>query len=584
MSSPAVSLLLFLVLLLAVSRNTSASHLHTLPPSSSSSPGLITGHILSADTRTAHRFTLHHTRPLIFLDDLHHDGVQLLSAASLSPAAHRQTLTLTISGHALHTPDFLPSAQGRPVLCVPRSRLAPFPLPASLFIAPVDSDHGDDHLRTHVFLSILDAVAPPSSPATLILTATPLPMRDVLTSVILTPQRVDLRSSVPLESALRRPFHVYGRRSQAFPSPASSSFSSSIRNIRKNGTTTAPSLNETPMRFERDPFVVCFAVARGFGPFTRCDMNLYGIVHDVVVPLPVFVPFSSSRSRSLSSSSASASANLSLSLAANVSGSFALTDNLLKLSMSYLGNISLSVNCPAGCILRRTTGEISVPQYHTLLSTPGTGFQFPAFQGFRVDSDISVSWAAVLIARVANVTSLAFRQPFEITATAGVVTAGSANGEPVLKVRMPTPMEIDDGIVLGPRGAAEGENGTISFGRGPWGNVSLSSVVSLKFRDSGTVIEKRLRYTHGLRIGTTGHDRKVLEPLRQRQSMEGDGNVCGVCHRRRVMVMPFFERVTGYIRTTDTSIGFNNTEFDLPVAETGRGLRVCVAAVACTDV
>lgn len=575
MSSSAHSLLLLLLLMLSVSGQSSASHLHTLP--SSSSTGVITGHLLSPDTRTALHFTLHHTRSLLFLDDLHHDGVRLLSV-SVSPSAVEQRVTLTLSGDELHTPDFLPSAHGRPVLCVPRSRLASLPLSSLNFPA----DHRHDRLHTHVFLSVLDAVSSPSSPATLVVIATPLRMRDVLTSATLTPQRVHMHPSVPRDSSLRRPFHVYGRHSQTLSSPSSSSSSpSSIHIIKNNNNTSAPSLNGTPVRFELNPFQVCFALALGFGPFTRCDMDLYGVVHDAVVPLPVVVPFS----RSLSSSSATASANLSISMAVEAFGSFVVTENLLNLSMSYLGNISLSVHCPIGCILRRTIGEISVPQYHTLLSTPGTGFQFPAFPGFRLDSDISVSWAAMLMARAANVSSLAFRQPFAITATAGFVVAGSNSGDPALKVTMPTPMEVGSGIVLGHTTDAKGEEGEdVSFGRGPWGGVSLSSVVSTKFRDSGTVIEKQLRYRHGVHIVTNGRDSTLFTPLGKRRRMEGDEDVCGGCHRRRVRVKPFFEKVTGYMRTTDKSVGFNNTDFDMPVAETGKPLLVCVGAVACTGV
>lgn len=57
--------------------------------------------------------------------------------------------------------------------------------------------------------------------------------------------------------------------------------------------------------------------------------------------------------------------------------------------------------------------------------------------------------------------------------------------------------------------------------------------------------------------------------------------MCGCFHRRRVILKQFFENMTAYMGTTDTTIRFNNTEFDVPVAKTRKLLLVCVGAVAC---
>lgn len=49
-------------------------------------------------------------------------------------------------------------------------------------------------------------------------------------------------------------------------------------------------------------------------------------------------------------------------------------------------------------------------------------------------------------------------------------------------------------------------------------------------------------------------------------------------------VKQFFEKMTWYMRTMDTNVGFNNPDVDETVEKTGKPLLVCVGAVTCMDV
>lgn len=207
---------------------------------------------------------------------------------------------------------------------------------------------------------------------------------------------------------------------------------------------------------------------------------------------------------------------------------------------------------------------------------------------------IAVTWQTALFARSANVSALDVRVPFNVTVSAGHVTREKGNGKAALNVTMPSPVKTCTGIILGHApGSSDKEtdgeeeiSALPSFGRGPSAIVRLSSVAAMKFRSTGHVIETMLRYMNGVRIRTSGKDGKFYGKLSgKKRRPPGRGydavDVCDGCHRRRVRVKPLFRNMTGYIRTTNTGLGFNNTDFNEPVVKTGKALRACVGAASC---
>lgn len=334
----------------------------------------------------------------------------------------------------------------------------------------------------------------------------------------------------------------------------------------------------TAHQFQDDPFRICVAVALGVGPSTRCAIELSGAVHDETVALPI-VSASGRLTGILPSPDTPTSGNLSISLAVQWVMSYDVTKNLLFVTIAYSGNLSVSYTCPAGCVLKNTSGKVDLPDYVKQLSTPGTGFRIPDFSGLRIDSGISVKWVAHLFARAANVQKLNFRQPFTVTVTAGQGMTRNDGADPVVSVDMPSPTLSRDGIILGRTDKVGAPEKT--FGRGPWGLLALHSVAWVKYRDSGTVIEKQVGYEHGVRIATAGRDGTVFPPMSHAAINRGgvSDSVCAVPHHRRLRAAPYFENVTGYVRSMDTRLGFNDTDFDMVRMETGAPARVCFGPV-----
>lgn len=96
----------FLFLLYVISQISFASHLHTVQGNSDPN-GLICGHVLSPDSRTAVQFKIQHSWPLVFLEELMEDGVRLVSSTESPPAK----VVLILAGKALKHSDFIPISQ-----------------------------------------------------------------------------------------------------------------------------------------------------------------------------------------------------------------------------------------------------------------------------------------------------------------------------------------------------------------------------------------------------------------------------------------------------------------------------------------
>lgn len=382
-------------------------------------------------------------------------------------------------------------------------------------------------------------------------------MRDVVRSASFTHLGARLHNKLPHNSPLRRTFHVYGRHSSSASTP------------KNQEVLSLPNTH----RFQKNPFQVCFAIRLGITPTTTCDLDLFSLVHNKTVSLPV-VKTSRSSSNDSVYPAANTSGNLSLSLAVRAFGSYSKTTDLLKFKFIYSGNVSVSYMCPEGCELKPTSDIAYILNYHKLLKTPETQIPLPLFPGFRLNSDINVTWTAALRAQSANLTSLTFQQPFSIAVIAGYETESDRTQEPVkLNVTMPTPMTGKNEILLRSVAEPDPKTGSTMYGSGPSGAVALKTKITTKFRDSGTVIEGILNYNHGVKIDTAGNDDEIFGPVLEGRSSD---HLCHTYHRRRVTLEPYFVNITGYTRSTDSMQGFNNTDFNIEKAVVGKPLTACL--------
>lgn len=529
-----------------------AFHVHPLRYNSSST-GLIHGHLLSPDTFTALQFTLQHSRPLVFFDELIEDGVRLSDATLLSG----KRISLTLSGESLHRSDFItPSSRlgnypGRDVvLCIQHSHL---------LLQTQYEEHN------YVYLSIYDAI-PVSVDSSdfsnfLNLTAKPIRMRDVITSITFTPLYARLRPDVPGKSAILRSFHVYGRHSH-------------LQTTSRTKKTLPQYMIE---RFQVNPFRVCFAVSLGIGPQTTCDLDLFTVVHNETTKLPLTTS-TEQNSNALPQPHPNASGNISLVLTVRTFGSYSKTTGRIKFTFVYSGNVSVSYRCPLGCSLQPTSGTVDISDYHKLLKTPGSQLLFPNFPLFQLRSSISVTWNTTLMAKLVNLTALNFRQPFSVAVKAGHKETAVGKQPVELNISMPQPIANSTDIVLGPVGDTDPETGLTNLGSSVSGAIALSSKITAQFRTSGTLVEGFVKYNHGVNIESDGIGSDMHAPMWSEGITDG---ICGACHQRRVSLEPYFVNVSGKVRSTAVLLGINDTDFDIKTAETGKPFCACFGEVNC---